>query len=67
MSPPPWSADYGLAATDSRLRSVDIRHLSEAHGLLSTDSRPAAADNRRMSSASARCASTTDECPRTSP
>jgi hypothetical protein len=45
----PWSADNGLAATDSRLRSVDIRHLSVAHGLLSMDSRPAAADNRRMS------------------
>lgn len=50
MKPAPWSADNGLAATDSRLRSVDISHLSVAHGLLSADSRPAPADNRRMSS-----------------
>ena len=50
MKPAPWSADNGFEATDSRLRSVDIRHLSVAHGLLSADSRPAPADNRRMSS-----------------
>ncbi len=28
MKPAPWSADNGLAATASRLRSVDISHLS---------------------------------------
>jgi hypothetical protein len=35
VKPAHWSADNGLAATDSRLRFVDIRHLS--------------VDNRRMS------------------
>ncbi len=49
MKPSPSSADNGLAATDSRLRSVDIRHLSVAQGLLSAGSRPTAADNRQMS------------------
>jgi len=49
VKPAPWSAANGLAATDSRLWSVDIRHLSVAHGLLSAYSRLASADNSRMS------------------
>jgi len=47
--PPPWSAHNGLAATESRVRPVDIRHLSVDNGPMSIDNGPMSVDNGRMS------------------
>ena len=60
VKPAPWSADNGLAATNSRLRSVDISHLSMDISHLSID-------HGRMPGATGECPGTTDECPGTSP
>jgi len=65
VKPAPWSADNGLAATDSRLRSVDISHLSVDNRQMSVDNRQMSVDNRRMSVATDKCPSTTDKCPST--
>jgi hypothetical protein len=48
----PWSAGNGLAATDSRLRSVDISHLSVDNGRMSMDNRRMSVDIALMSAVS---------------